>query len=579
MSSGTSAVANSGLEEAQRDLQWLLQTTEQAISVLVTTFRELTSDTDSISALASAIVNCVEDEGVNSVLAGVHALGAAAKQFVGDRLQATSGVLDTVMTETELLRQLAEVTESQAKIALEIKILNVHTKIEVAHLGSVGVGFKYLARELADFSLSLTQSTEELTSHTDHHRAANEKTQSMLSVQLPHLREELARVELSLNEDIEVMSSGLNRLSGTPMRFKQTAEEIAEQIAGVVVAVQGHDITRQQLEHVQEALTVVGHKLLANDDAQHTAESHAVCSHAGLAIQIAQLSMIKATFAEWTSQIRICLGSILRISASELVAIGPLVLEQEHSMSSQLSHIESMEHECQSYGENLSSTLAGISHLSELVTEHIQKSESARNRLRLLTFNSVVEASHLGAKADAICVIADGIAEVSVQWSEISERSRSALQRILSLADRINEVTATFSEASSGRLREAQGQTKTGLENLRRAASFALMQGKKIELVTDVMRTRSQEIEKASQLLDTCFGRIDEIVNTLENMKLDLEADHPGVRQRYDEGEIERMFSTSYTTQTEREVLRAALNGTVYSGTQQCTIGNSVELF
>jgi hypothetical protein len=579
MSSKTSAIVSCGLEKAQRDLQWLLQTTEQAISVLVTAFGELTKDTDSILGLASAIVDCVEDEGVSSVLASVHALGVEAKQFVGDRLQATSGILKTVMTETELLRQLSELTESQAKIALEIKILNVHTKIEVAHLGSVGVGFEYLARELADFSLSLAKSTDELTNHTNEHRVANEKTQSMLSIEIPHLREELARVEFSLNDDLEVMSSGLNKLSRTPVLFKQSAEEIGEQIAGVVVAVQGHDITRQQLEHVQEALTVISHKLLTNDDTKHVADPDAACGHAGLAIQISQLSMIKATFAEWTSQIERCMGSILRISASELVGVGPLVLEQEQSMSSQLSHIDALEHECQSYGGNLSSSLAGISHLSELVTEHIQKSESARKRLRLLTFNSVVEASHLGAKADAICVIAGGIAEVSVQWSEISERSRSALQEIQSLVDRINVVTATFSGTSSERLRDAQAQTRTGLENLRRAADFALMQGKKIEVVTDVMRTRSREIEKASQQLDTCFGHIDAVVNALESMKHDLEADHPGVRQRYDEVEIERTFSTSYTTQTEREVLRAALSGTAFSGTQQCTMGNSVELF
>jgi len=65
----------------------------------------------------------------------------------------------------------------------------------------------------------------------------------------------------------------------------------------------------------------------------------------------------------------------------------------------------------------------------------------------------------------------------------------------------------------------------------------------------------------------------------LESIKFDLEADHPEVKKNYDEAEIERLFSASYTTQTEREVLRAALCGTVYSAAQQCSAGNSVELF
>jgi hypothetical protein len=579
MNSNTSTIAFGGLEKARSDLQWLLRTTEEAIAALVTTFGELTKDTDSILGLASGIVDCVKDESVRSVLPNVQALGVAAKQFVSERLHSTSSILSTVTAETELLSQLSQVTESQASIALKIKILNVHTKIEVAHLGTVGVGFDYLARELADFSRALTLSTDELTGHTNEHRSANEKTQSVLSLELPRLRDQLAAVEISLVGALEVLDSGLTRLSNAPAQFKKSAEEIAAKIAGVVVAVQGHDITRQQLEHVQQAFEVISCKLDSKDTSATAPTSEVAFGHAGLSIQIAQLRAIRETITEWASQIQACMGSIFRISASDLVGVGPLVLEQEESMSAQLFNIDSLERECKSYGEKLRSTLDGISHLSELVKEHIQKSESARNRLRLLTFNSVVEASHLGAKADAICVIADGIAEVSVEWNKISEHSGAALQEILSLSDQINRVIATFSQASDENLQKAQEKTATGLKNLRSAASFAVMQGKRIETVTDAMWTRSREIERSRQLLDTCFDRIDAVVNALESMKLDLEAECPSIRQMYDEAEIERFFSASYTTQAEREVLRSALSGTVFSGMSQYATGNGVELF
>jgi len=449
----------------------------------------------------------------------------------------------------------------------------------VAHLGTVGAGFDYLARELADFSRALTLSTDELTRHTNQHRSANEKTQSVLSVELPHLREQLAAVEFSLMGALDVLDSGLTRLFQAPAQFKRSAEEIAAQIAGVVVAVQGHDITRQQLEHVQQAFDVITSKLDSKQALTTGSDSEVASGHAGLSIQISQLSAIRETITEWASQIQSCVGSIFRISASELVGVGPLVLEQEESMSAQLFNIDSLERECKSYGEKLRSTLNGISNLSELVKEHIQKSESARNRLRLLTFNSVVEASHLGEKADAICVIADGIAEVSVEWSKISEHSGAALQEILSLSDRINGVIKTFSRASNEDLQKAQDKTSTGLKNLRSAASFAVMQGKRIETVTDAMWTKSKEIERSSQMLNTCFDRIDSVVSVLESMKLDLETDDAGVRQRYDEAEIERLYSASYTTQAEREVLRSALSGTVFSGMSQYATGNSVELF
>jgi hypothetical protein len=176
-------------------------------------------------------------------------------------------------------------------------------------------------------------------------------------------------------------------------------------------------------------------------------------------------------------------------------------------------------------------------------------------------------------------MIADGIAEVAVEWSKITGQSSSALEEILSHAKKINEVMATFSQGSSTSLGVAQAQTKTSLESLRSAASFAVIQGKKIEDVTDAMRNKSGEIGKTNDLLDACFTRIDTVLADLENMKLGLELDHPLVRQEYDGKEFEQLYSASYTTETEREILRSAIYGTELSLEKPCLAGNSVELF
>jgi hypothetical protein len=55
--------------------------------------------------------------------------------------------------------------------------------------------------------------------------------------------------------------------------------------------------------------------------------------------------------AAWASQIDACLGSILGVSSSELASIGPLVLEQEQGLSSQLVRVKDLEKECKKDGE------------------------------------------------------------------------------------------------------------------------------------------------------------------------------------------------------------------------------------
>jgi len=430
---------------------------------------------------------------------------------------------------------------------------------------------------LGAFSQSLTQNTKELATQTAVRKAATENTRRLLSVELPNLREELGRLEVTLNEDLIQMDSGLTRLSQAPEQFRMSAEGISRQIAGVVVAVQGQDITRQQIEHVQAALEVISGKLVGNGDSTTPSSSETACAHAGLEIQIAQLQSIKATIAEWTLQIRTCLECIFRISASDLLGIGPMVLNQEQSLSSQLSHIELIERQCEAYGERLRSTLEGVAQLSQLVEEHQRKSHSARGRLRLLTFNSVIEASRLGDKADTICVIADGTAEISDEWKRIAAISENALGKILDLAEKTNSVMAEFSRSQS--LDEAQKQSLAGLENLRRTASFAVAQGKKIEIAIEAMRAKSAEVSTIGDLLSNCFGRIDGVLSCLQSMTRRLEIQCPGAKDARSPATIEELFSVSYTTQIEREVMHSALYGAALSVAQQSSTGNDVELF
>jgi uncharacterized phage infection (PIP) family protein YhgE len=270
---------------------------------------------------------------------------------------------------------------------------------------------------------------------------------------------------------------------------------------------------------------------------------------------------------------------ILRVSATDVAGIGPTVLEQERELSAQFTHIERLERESQAYSERIQRTLGGIGNLMHLVREHLQKSKSVRNHLQLLTFNSIIEASHLGIQAAAILAIARSIKGVSAEWSQVTDQSGQAMQEVLVLAKRTNELMEAFSEGSNEKLREAQAQTRAGLENLRTAAAFAAGQAQEMKAATDELHAKTTEVGNTVDLLDACFGRIDAVLTEIEDVQRRLEIDHPEVKERYDPAEVEQLFSASYTTEMERDVLRAALRGTELPVAQQTFAGNSVELF
>jgi len=512
----TKAQGGCTLEKARNDLQALARTADSEIGSVSRGFSGLAANTDTILNLAAAIAGSAEKESVSSVLPKVQSLVTAARRFIADRLQATTGILETVTREVKLLGQLSLVTRGQAAVARETEVLSVLTNIEAARLGTVGAGFQYLAQELAEFSKSVAEDTQELLSHTDGRRAATEETRHVLSEELPRLRLELSRIETDLGNALAGVNSGLSQLSRTPVQFKACVQDIAQQIAGVVAAVQAHDITRQQIAHVQQALALISGSMREHGNAEDGAVEELPRAYAGLTIQICQLRTIKETVANWSSQIRTCMDGILRVSASEVVGIGPAVLEQGREVSSQLAYIELLEGKSQAYSERMQNTLGGLSNLMQLVGDHLEKSKSVHERLQLLTFNSIIEANRLGKQASAIMAIAKSIEGISIKWSLVTEQSRQAMQEIASLVKQTNEVMEIFSEAGGQELREAQTQTRAGLENLRTVAAFVGRKAQEMNFATEKMQARMAKIGNSSELLDACFGRFDAVLTEIE---------------------------------------------------------------
>jgi len=78
----------------------------------------------------------------------------------------------------------------------------------------------------------------------------------------------------------------------------------------------------------------------------------------------------------------------------------------------------------------------------------------------------------------------------------------------------------------------------------------------------------------AARILGLIYG-----TSTRRVFAQDDSEDQFSVEVEYDAAGAEELFSASYTTQRERDVLRTALYGTAFSAAQPSLAGNDVELF
>jgi len=564
------------LAGAGAPLDRLAHSSEVEIEAVAHAFKSLASQADTILKQAGAIVGCIEKEGMGSVLGGVQSLCLTVKDFLGRRLEAATTILATLQEEEKLVRQLIPVTRSQEAIARHLSALSVLTNVEVAHLGGSGGNFQRLAQELASFSKLLTQQTLDLARDTERRQQTIAETRNELACNLPRLREEMTSMEEDMGKTLRVIEEELSEQAEVPGQFRQCAEHTAQQIAGVVAAIQAHDITRQQMEHVQQSLCLIASKISAADSLHGDDLSAA---HAGLKIQILQLKTIRETVVNWTSQIRRCMENIQQLSASAVAGIGPTVLRQEQALSAELAHIETLQQKSQEYSGRMQATLGGLSSLAELVTTHLQRGQLIRNRLQVLMLNALVEAQRLGERGAVVSAIARLIKEVSEDWNIVGKRSRSALTEILGQVEHTNALLEVFSEASSQKLRADQSETRAALDEVRRAAAFVADEAAQMQAITQSMQAHLAEVAATGNRLELCFGHLDTAIGQAEGLAREWEDDDAVAVGPRDTAEVERWLSSFYTTEIERAVMQAALHGTAMPVVEHSFAGNAVELF
>ncbi|HZZ37874.1 MAG TPA: DUF883 family protein [Acidobacteriaceae bacterium] len=563
--------ATSALRATTDALGKVLEESECEIGRLAGEFEAMAQATHAMVESAAAIVGCSEGERVQMVLTDVHRLGETTRSFLHRRLESTAGIVETVTAEAALLARLAQQTQAQKAIVRETAMLRVLTNIEVARLGEVGAGFEYLARELDDFATAVAESIGALTAHTAERRTEIDATRRTLTAELPHMREEYAGLETALGRAQTDVDKTLAKLKETPARFQGCVREIAQQIAGVVAAIQANDITRQQMEHVRAALNLIAGAMEAGGSAADVS--------AGLAIQSYQVRSIRATVEGWTGQIRMCLEGIAQLAAAEMLELGRGVAGRERELTRELARIEQLEEQCAADNAKVQASLAGIAGLMQLVSEHLERSRAVRERLQLLMFNSIVEASHLGAQADGILEISNTIKRLSGEWSALTQQSEEAMQEIRMLVEQSQATMEAFSGGAQEQLRGAREQTGAGLAILRDAARCAESRGQRIQEEAGALQGRVSEVRAAGERLERCLARLAGVLTDIDAARGAAGEAGPDVVAGWDPAAMERRFGSAYTTEMERAVLRAALKGDPLPTAQADLAGNSVELF
>jgi hypothetical protein len=483
----------------------------------------------------------------------------------GEESRGAAGELDRLLEGSRAMNaRIAESSQSLAGIrslALRVRQLFVGlphtvllfrtlctlTRIETARLGELTAGFVNLAEEVRPLSESIQCSGQGVVAAATYLDFSVRADILSVSALQEKRQQEMQPLIAAVVDGMAEFAERQRSAHEASLRQAAQYEALCGAIDELVRSIQFHDITRQQVEHIREALAGGGH------------------TRALLLLQASQLDSAARIFASAVGGIEDSLDNIaarLEGMAEESRSLMG-ISEQDHT--SFFLHIENCFtvilrglDACSGAQQQIRHTAAGLAREVERMRASLEEIRSLETRIHRTAVNATISAAHLGGQGDALGIIAGGMQALVAGSSDTTEAAAGLL-------DGIREAAATLSaDATAGVSPECMQQAVLNLHSASEL-SFA-----RVTQIAALGFGLAQDIHALRAAFSA--GRI--FSETVERVGATLRC----AASKMAGGGSVAALEANYTMEVEREIHRAAVGDdpTVPEGKD---MGDNVELF
>ncbi len=433
------------------------------------------------------------------------------------------------------------------------------TRIETARLGTTGADLGHLAAEIRPLSESIQASGEgvlEACVHLDHKVQSAIRSGAELRItQLKQMPELISSVAASLRSLEE------RRKLAIESSHRQEAQYagVCEAIEDLVGSIQFHDITRQQVEHVGEALRHL--RAAWKSDAQ---DSGSAALHTGaiLTLQCSQLAEAARTFASSIGRIERDLESIAaRVkNASEAVQALMGTSGDEHSsffvqLEDRFSAMLRMLCTCAAAQGEMDSTTSGLKETIGRMRDSVAEIRGTEIQIQRISTNATIRATHIGAAGVALNKIAEVMQHLALESNINTEEVARALDAMSAASQVVGSGSGTESttERVVGEMRLTIGELHSSSESSISRVNEIAQLGKQLALDIGALRGGVSAGRLFAEIVDRVRSELEAI--GAEAAPISSE-DSGGAAAQH----LER-FAETYTMQSQRDVHESVIGG------------------
>jgi methyl-accepting chemotaxis protein len=449
-------------------LAGVIKDREEEFLGLGSTIFGINSKANTFSATASAMASSVGEGALHAAIGELQTRADEAKAVFSsvsstEQLQGMSEVLGLIRSLDQAMAQFFDMVQT-------LKVLEITTRIESARLGSAGAGFTTLADDVRALGTIINEHTEKIREHS--HRLMNQVTSASerSKMQIVSQKRIVEDMFTELFAGISELESMRTHSAGLVQDLAKGSRQVTESMGQVIASVQFHDITRQQVEHVEEILDQAVREIRTRAKGEGDPGLGAWVRDV-LTLQAPQLRQAQEMFSGAVEEL---IGNLISIGLGIEDLHGKITAVAYADRKGGVSILDAIRHHIgdvtnamRTTSGHISETSKTMSHMAETistVSTFVHGIEDIGAEIELIALNARVKAAHTGDQGRTLGVIAMEIQNLSVDARARTRTVAEILNRISSVAERLS-ILARDSDVSE-MVGGIQGRFETVLDQL-----------------------------------------------------------------------------------------------------------------
>ncbi len=472
---------------------------------------------------------------------------------------------------TDLMPKIEEIIELRLflkKLSRSITILGTLIRIESARVEKSE--FNVMTNVVDELAEKIAKDTTEIEVSA---KEANESiidTYDKIGPCLEVFTGELTKTRGLVNKILDEIDSVSTQAKLLCNRIGGRAGQITPEIGEVVSAIQFHDISRQQMEHVAEAFEDINKKIeeVENfDDSEKAMLNRWILK--ALEIQIAQLEYV---ISETNKAAEGISGHLTRVSdlAEAQADDAGSILEEEETGRDRIGMIggalESLSGILEYVKEMTDNMIAGLTDVNEKIgrmSTMVEDIEDISDNIDILALNAIIKVASVGDSGRGLGVLAEEIRRLSNNAKDGITTGASVINAILSNSEDLRgTLTANLNDQLAS-TEDISNQTREAIAKLLKDDETLMQSMNEISSETKRLENEITSLISSITFEGVIRNRLTSILDELHDMKEELKGYTPNLEMdEYNRftPDLEKLLQR-YTMQSERTVHASALTG------------------